>query len=126
MLTVDANVILRLILNDNAEMVKAARLALSKDFFFIKHEVLAEVVYVLAKMYNVSRDDISKAITGILKNRRIRVESKKTVRYAISAYQSHSLDFVDCMLYAYQIVREEEIFTFDKKLQKLLNQPNPH
>lgn len=33
-----------------------------------------------------------------------------------------NLDFVDCVLYAYHSVRQYEIKTFDKKLNKLLSQ----
>lgn len=38
----------------------------------------------------------------------------------LDANAEHGLDFVDCILYAYNRVKGYEIKTFDKKLKKLL------
>jgi predicted nucleic-acid-binding protein len=120
MLIIDANIVLRLILNDHEEMVGKVLAKLLTDTFFIKREVLAEVVYVLTGVYKTDRMNVGKAIFRVLETEGIFVESEETVRYAISTYQTHSLDFVDCMLHAYKSVGGEEVFTFDNKLQKLL------
>jgi len=120
MLIIDANVVLRLILSDDMEMVEKARLLLETDSFFIKREVLAEVVYVLNGVYKTPREDVEKVIFELLETENIHVESENIIRYAISTYKSHSLDFVDCLLHAYQDVDGETVFTFDKKLNKLL------
>jgi predicted nucleic-acid-binding protein len=121
MLIVDANVVLRLILNDNKEMVEKSRSLLETQSFLIKREVLAEVVYVLAGVYNTTREDVEKVILELLETEEILVESENIVRYAITTYKSRSLDFVDCLLHAYQDVDGEIVFTFDKKLNKLLS-----
>jgi len=121
MLIVDANIILRLILNDNIEMVKDARMQLQTETFLIKREVLAEVIYVLAGVYQTTKEDIEKAIFKLLDTEHIYVESEEVVRYAISTYKNHTVDFVDCLLHAYQDVDGEVIYSFDKKLNKLLN-----
>ena len=120
MLIIDANVVLRLILNDNEKMVKEARTQLLSDTFFLKREVIAEVVYVLSGVYKTKRDDVGKAILEVLEAEGVLVESEDTVRYAIDTFQTQALDFVDCLLYAYHSVEGEKIFTFDQKLQKLL------
>jgi len=120
MLIVDANVILRLVLNDNEEMVRKARTKLLADTFYIKREVIAEIVYVLAGVYKTQRMDAAKAIFEVMETDGIFAESEDTVRYALNTYQTHTLDFVDCMLHAYQNVEGEAVFTFDQKLQKLL------
>lgn len=39
----------------------------------------------------------------------------------ILIYGSRKLDFVDTLLYAYHKVKNYEVYTFDKKLNKLLN-----
>ena len=122
MLIVDANVILRLILNDNDEMTGKARVQLLSNEFYIKREVIAEVVYVLSGVYKADRRDVGAAILELLETEGIFVESENTVRYAVNAYQTHALDFVDCLLYAYQNVEREKVFTFDKKLRKLLDE----
>lgn len=44
------------------------------------------------------------------------------LKLGIKIYTERNLDFPDCILYAYHIVRGYEIKTFDKKLNKLLSQ----
>lgn len=46
---------------------------------------------------------------------------EKCVRMAMDIYTSISLDFVDCLLIAYHKINNENIFSFDKKLNKYLN-----
>ena len=88
----------------------------------VKREVIAEVVYVLAGVYKTTREDIEKALFELMDTERIFIESEDIVRYAITTYKTHSLDFVDCLLHAYQNIDGDTIFTFDKKLNKLLEQ----
>ena len=45
---------------------------------------------------------------------------KDVLRLSLQTYSSNSLDFVDCVLYAYNIIDNSEIATFDKKLLHLL------
>jgi predicted nucleic-acid-binding protein len=120
MVIVDANVILRIVLRDNEDMVSKAEELLSNNNFFIKREVLVEIIYVLSKTYKMERVEIAKIICGLLEADDTIVESKNAVHLAIEIYKNRSLDFVDCLLYAYQKVEGEKVFTFDKKLNKLL------
>jgi len=120
MLIVDANIVLRMILNDNEDMVNQTRTRLLTDTFYIKREVIAEVVYVLSGVYNTGREDVGKAILELIDTERIFVESEDIVRYAIDTFKMHKLDLVDCLLYTYNQVDGEEVYTFDKKLKKLL------
>lgn len=46
---------------------------------------------------------------------------EKCVRMAIDIYASISLDFIDCLLIAYHRINNENIFSFDKKLNKHLD-----
>ena len=92
MVMLDANVILRYILNDNEDMViEATEVIKSKDVI-VTIEVIAEVIYVLKRIYGVDKQEITESI----------------------------LDFIDCILYAYKCIKGYEIFTFDKKLKKFL------
>ena len=121
MIIIDANAILRYILNDNADMATKVRELLVNNKVTVRFEVIAEVVYVLTGVYKATREDVEKAIIELLDTERIYVESEDIVRYAITTYKTHSLDFVDCLLYAYQNIDGEVIYSFDKKLNKLLD-----
>lgn len=77
--------------------------------------------YVLEKVYKVPRTDIEKIINDFISLDNINLENKDTIRIAISLYNSRKLDIVDCMLYAYSKNEDYDVYTFDKKLDKIIN-----
>lgn len=115
---IDANVILRFVLNDNAEMAQRAAEVIASGAY-TKPEVIAEVVYVLKNVYSTPKDEIKSIIHGL--SDIIQIENTSCVVYAIDIFASTSLDFVDCLLVAYHLLNGELVFTFDKKLNKHLN-----
>lgn len=117
MTLVDANVLLRYLLNDDQGMAQRAR-AVIESGAYTKPEVLAEVVYVLKGVYHAARIDIRSYIQALLDV--IDCADREAVLYAVSVYTDTSLDFVDCLLIAYHVVNSETVFTFDKNLAKRL------
>ncbi len=116
---IDANVILRYLLNDNQEMAQKARSLIASGKVYTKPEVISEVVYVLKKVYHIERCKIQTAIYCLFRD--ISCVEQECVLCAIDIYASISLDFVDCLLIAYHKINSEQVFTFDKKLDKYLN-----
>ena len=114
---IDANVILRYLLNDNPVMAQKAKEVIDAGAY-TRPEILAEVVYVLDGVYSASREDIKAYILGILKE--VHCAEHSSIAYAMTVYASSSLDFVDCLLIGYHFVNGENIFSFDKKLNKRL------
>jgi predicted nucleic-acid-binding protein len=84
-------------------------------------EVIAEMVYVLSKVYKIERNTIAKTIEGIMDIDHIWVYYPNVVSSAISAYASTKLDFIDCLLIGYAKSEDHTIFTFDKELKKQLS-----
>lgn len=119
---IDANVILRFILNDHAEMSKRATEVIVAGAY-TKPEVIAEVVYVLKSVYSTPKDKIKSIIRGL--SDIIRIENADCVVHAIDIYADTSLDFVDCLLVAYHSLNNESVFSFDKKLNRYLNTDVP-
>lgn len=115
---VDANVLLRYILKDNENMYAQA-VSVIEQGSFTTCEVLAEVVYVLKGVYNISRDDISWYLHELLLD--VQTDNIKALMYAASVYSQTSLDFVDCILTAYRKVYDIDVFTFDLKLNSSLS-----
>lgn len=115
---IDTNVILRFILNDNAEMAKRAAEVIASGAY-TKPEIIAEVVYVLKSVYSTPKDKIKSIIHGL--SNIVQIENTRCVLYAIDLYAGTSLDFVDCLLVAYHLLNGENVFTFDKKLHKRLH-----
>ena len=114
---IDANVILRYLLNDVEEMAKKSAEIINAGAFTLP-EVIAEVIYVLKSVYKVERGEIAAAILQIFNE--IEVANKKILIEAVKIFAESSLDFVDCILIAYNKVENVEIFTFDKKLYNRL------
>ncbi|MCM1136259.1 MAG: PIN domain-containing protein [Clostridium sp.] len=115
---IDANVILRFVLNDNAKMAKHAAEVIASGAY-TKPEVIAEVIYVLKSVYSVPKIKIKSILHGL--SDIIQIENRDCVVYAIDLFSNSSLDFVDCLLAAYHSLNGETVFTFDKKLNKYLN-----
>ncbi|MCX4268867.1 MAG: PIN domain-containing protein [Lachnospiraceae bacterium] len=86
---------------------------------YTKPEIISEVVYVLQKVYSIQRPQIKSMVNAILDV--VSCTEDECVRMAIDIYSSTSLDFVDCLLIAYHRVNKENVFSFDKKLNKHLN-----
>ncbi|MCL2602976.1 MAG: PIN domain-containing protein [Defluviitaleaceae bacterium] len=124
MLLIDANAILRYILCDNADMADAVEKLLETTEVTVKNEVLAEVVYVLIKVYALPRNEVCGVIEQFLDLENVRAEEKAVVISALETFSRTTLDFVDSLLYAYYAVNRVRVFTFDKKLIKILSTIN--
>ncbi len=81
---VDANVILRYFLQDHVEMYTKAKNILENEFIQIPNEVIAEVVYVLEKVYKIERKTIKETLIGFLKYSNISVPDKVIMNHALS------------------------------------------
>ena len=114
----DTNVILRYLLNDIEEQTLLAENIFKTRKFVIPIEVMAEVIYILTKFYKQPKNE---AVDGILYFMGEMKYSDIYLETALKTYKSKNLDFVDCVLFAYGHNEYYEIFTFDKKLNKLLS-----
>lgn len=118
----DANIVLRYLLNDTEELEEKATEILEKNEVFLPNEVIAEVVYVLEKVYEVKNDEISDTLKELFEYDNIELSDLALLEAALDLYGNKQLDFVDTLLYAYNKVKGYRIYTFDKKLKKLLEE----
>lgn len=117
MVVLDANAILRYVLNDNQEQAEETSRVV-RNGCFATTEVLAEVVYVLVQVYKMTREEVSWILHCILID--VQVDNAKALRYAAGVFNQTKLDFVDCVLIAYNKVFNMEVFSFDKKLNNTM------
>ncbi|MBQ7605945.1 MAG: PIN domain-containing protein [Firmicutes bacterium] len=118
MVMLDANLILRYLLDDNEEMAEKAEQCINERDVAVTIEVLAEVLYVLKGVYKLERNLIVKIVIDFTEL--VSCSEKDVVDTALTTYGECNLDFVDCVLYAYNRIKGIKIATFDKKLQKML------
>jgi len=119
MIRIDANIVLRFFLKDILTQALQAKKILEEEKVIITNEVIAEIIYVLSSVYKEKREEISYALSELLKRDNIFNPDKEFVLKALEIYSQTRLDFVDCLLCAYGKV--DEIATFDKKLLKCID-----
>ena len=113
---IDANVILRYLLRDNQQLYKKAESLFNEVFSgrqraLIIQPVIAEVVYVLQKLYKVSREEIAEVLIEFLKMKGVKVQDKDIMLESLEIFRDKNLDFVDCLLCVYS--KEYEVISFD-------------
>jgi predicted nucleic-acid-binding protein len=119
---IDANIILRYILNDSPVMSQSAKEIITMGEVFVPTEVLAEVVYVLMGVYSIPRTKISDILSEFIDE--VKTTDSTAIKEGLHTFSETTLDFVDCLLLAYHTVSGYEVLTFDKKLNKLLRARN--
>lgn len=124
---VDSNVILRFFLGDDAAQSVQAKsfiqkLELGKDEALITDIVFAEVVWVLNKIYEIPRSEISERFSKLINYRGIRtIFSKDLYEESLRLYAKHSADIQDILLAVLARQRDGTVVTFDKTDYSKLN-----
>lgn len=113
----DANAILRYLLNDNENQAKMTQDIIEHGAFTIG-EVIAEVVYVLQGVYCLQRFTISDGLRSFLNE--INIQDKPVIKKALEIFAQNNIDYVDSLLVSRKELLNDDVFTFDKKLNKLL------
>lgn len=117
----DANAILRFLLQDIEDQFRQVRDTIRVGHCFVTLEVMAEVCYVLEGVYQVSREDIIHNFRKL--NYDVAVLNVDVFFRALEIFdKTPKLDFVDCLLYGYRRERGIDIITFDQKLKKRLEE----
>lgn len=117
---IDANIALRYLLKDDEQSFLKASQIIESDEVHITNEIIAEIVYVLEKVYSVPKAEIVGVLSVFVEMVNIFIDDKQLILEALRFYEKHNLDFVDSILLSYNKVRKYKVITFDKKLKKLL------
>ncbi|ASA95787.1 MULTISPECIES: PIN domain-containing protein [Anoxybacillus] len=119
---VDANIVLRYLLNDHDDLSAKAAMIIENNKVLLPNEIVVEVVYVLEKVYRVKNDEICDTLLELFKYDNIDVDDMEILEEALILFRERRLDFVDTLLYAYNKVKGYQVYTFDKKLNQLLKE----
>lgn len=122
---VDTNVLLRFLLNDIPSQVEEARkrfkqAKLGKIELHIPQIVLFEIVFNLTNTYKFDKNKVIGAIGVILNTPYLKVQNREIFILAIKCFQENNVSFVDCFIKAMSKEIKGELFSFDKKLNKIL------
>jgi predicted nucleic-acid-binding protein len=120
MRAVDANVVVRLVVRDDGKQVFAAEDFIAKGAW-VSHLVLAETVWVLDAVYDLSAEQIALAVDMLLNHRELAVQDPDVVTSALERFRKHPrVGFSDCLIV--EIARKSghlPLGTFDRDLAKL-------
>ena len=117
---IDANIVLRYVLNDHEELSSKAREIIDQSIVEVPIEALCEVIYVLTGHYEVDRKSVSTGLNRFFEQTQCILSHRRAVLQGIEYFGTHNLDFVDCLLAGYAKIEKDEIFTFDDRLQKFI------
>ena len=120
---VDTNIILRYLLQDDAELFEKASAVLEKvktgqEKVIILESVLTECVYVLLKVYRISRATIAESLRTLFHYKGIANPDKLDLIDSIDIFSQSNLSFVDCILCAKARNNAMPLYTFDEELSR--------
>ena len=122
MLAIDTNVLIRLLVRDDAKQAKLADQFIAKGAW-VSHLVLAETLWVLNSVFKLSAEQLIEALSLLLVHESLVLQDADTVSAALAHFQSKpALGFSDCLVL--EIARKAghvPLGTFDKALSKLAN-----
>lgn len=116
--SLDANILLRLILRDVPEQSDLAlNLIQDKGLFYVADTAIIEVVFALERYYEIPRRDVAKLVSVVINHPKL-VVNHELFEDSLSTYQQFSkLSFEDCCLPQYaKLAGALPLWTFDKKL----------
>jgi len=119
----DTNVVVRLLLRDDAGQAKKAEHAFLRhargDGVFLPLVVLVETAWVLAYTYDLSRSAIHDHLLALTRTRGVIIDEAERVQEALDAYVAGSADFADYVILAGTRRADcKALLTFDRRLGK--------
>jgi predicted nucleic-acid-binding protein len=116
MISVDTNVIVRLLTGDDKSQFEKAKALFLKENIFVTTTVILECEWVLRYAYNFEQSAILNAFQSLFGLPNVHFESSEIILSAIEWCQSR-IDFADALHLA-QSKEADAFVTFDKKLIK--------
>lgn len=124
---IDTNGYIRLFLNDIPKQVEQVEKILKQAQkgqveVLLPQIVIFEIHFSLEKFYHFRKEEIIDKLKLLVSSPNIKIESKEIFIEAITLYarNSSSVSFVDCFLLCKAKKEEAQLFTFERKLKKLL------
>lgn len=118
--SLDTNILLRLLLRDDAKLFDAALELLARHKqFAVADQAIIEIVFALGGHYGYSRAAIAGVISELMSNQHLNLNRPLFMK-VLSQYVKHtSVSFTECCLAAYAALNKQTpLYTFDKKFAR--------
>ncbi len=114
MISIDTNVLIRLLTGDDKKQAAKAKQLFAGEHIYITKTVMLETEWVLRYAYEFKADVIADAFTKLLSQKNVSVEDAHHIAQAINLLQN-GMDFADAL---HLVCSQNNVFaTFDKKLK---------
>ena len=124
MIALDTNVLVRYLVEDNAEQCRRAATLIEvavkrEEALFVSEIVMCETVWVLSSAYSFSRIEIVDALSNLLRAKHLVFTSSDRLARSLDAYSHGHGDFADYLIREHaRAAGAETVATFDKALLK--------
>jgi predicted nucleic-acid-binding protein len=120
MRAVDTNLLVRLLVRDDARQVASAESFIERGAW-VSHIVLVETVWVLDAVYGRTHAQLVNALNLLLSHAQLTVQDEDVVAAALAHYRNHpALGFSDCLVL--EVARKAghlPLGTFDKRFARI-------
>lgn len=122
-LILDANVLVRFLVQDVPQQAKAARKLVEQAesgalLLVVDPMIIAETVYVLTSFYKKPREAVADALTAFVQSAGVSVAEESRLVDALRRFQRSSVDFADAWLAATAAETHREVASFDRDLDR--------
>jgi predicted nucleic acid-binding protein len=119
----DANVLIRFLVQDDPKQSAAATALFAKAerreiLLHLDPLVVAETIYVLIGHYDRTRAEVVSVLLALIQNAAITTQDEATVIDALHRFASHNVDFSDAWLAARSVQTRHPIASFDRDFDK--------
>jgi len=116
---IDTNVLLRFFTGEPPEMASRARTLIAqadsgKMELEIPSLIVAETLYTLESLYEVSKEEVCEKLLVFLRSRGISPQEPEIILDALERYGALSVHFADAYLAATAVARKQAVYSFDK------------
>lgn len=123
---VDANVLLRFVLGDNADQSARSaallgRVEAGEEQVYLPEVVISDTVWTLASFYKWPRDRTRDFLAALLQQPSVHMRQKARVLRALDLFASHGVDYSDALIAAELAEDSMAIYSFDKDFSRLPN-----
>lgn len=118
---IDTNIMVRFVMADDGRQLSSVDRLLEDETnpFFVTHIVLVELIWVLKRIYGLTKPSLEMAISRIMASPTFKLEREWLVSEALAHYRSGRADFADYLIGATaQDAGCRDTVTFDRKLRE--------
>jgi predicted nucleic-acid-binding protein len=118
--SLDTNVLVRYLVQDDSGQLAAAKRLISRcvtdgQSLFVPVTVTLELEWVLRARFGYIKADVMQALSSLFSAAELRFESERALEVALHLYREGSADFADCLHIALATqAGEQPLWTFEK------------